>query len=43
MLDYAHGYSLINPQNTVKVVVRSEDGKTSYKAVDPLFLMKYDE
>lgn len=44
MLDYAHGYSLINPQTLREgVVVRSEDGKTSYKAVDPLFLMKYDE
>lgn len=43
MLEYAHGESILG--NTIRegVVVRSVDGKQSFKAVDPLFLIKYDE
>jgi hypothetical protein len=43
MLNYAHGESALG--NTIRegVVVRSVDGKTSFKAVDPLFLIKYNE
>ena len=43
MLEYAHGESVLG--NTIRegVVVRSTDGKQSFKAVDPLFLIKYDE
>ena len=43
MLDYAHGNSVLG--NTIRegVVIRSQDGKQSFKAVDPLFLIKYDE
>jgi hypothetical protein len=31
--------------NTIRegLVIRSLDGKTSFKAVDPLFLIKYNE
>ena len=43
MLDYAHANSALG--NTIRegVVLRSHDGKQSFKAVDPLFLIKYDE
>lgn len=43
VLEYAHGQSQIG--NTIRegVVFRSTDGKQSFKAVDPLFLIKYDE
>ena len=43
MLDYAHANSALG--NTIRegVVLRSQDGKQSFKAVDPLFLIKYDE
>ena len=43
MLEYAHAESVLG--NTIRegVVVRSADGKQSFKAVDPLFLIKYDE
>lgn len=43
VLAFAHGQSAIG--NTIRegVVIRSTDGKTSFKAVDPLFLIKYNE
>ena len=43
MLDFAHGDSVLG--NTIRegVVCRSVDGKQSFKAVDPLFLIKYNE
>jgi hypothetical protein len=43
MLDYAHSKSAIGDTLREGVVVRSRDGKTSFKIVDPLFLLKYDE
>lgn len=44
ILQYAHGQSALN-KNTLRegVVIRSQDGKQSFKVVDPLFLIKYDE
>lgn len=43
ILEYAHGISKL--YNTLRegIVFRSKDGKQSFKAVDPLFLLKYDE
>ena len=43
VLDMAHGDSVLG--NTIRegIVFRSQDGKQSFKAVDPLFLMKYNE
>lgn len=43
VLDYAHGQSQL--YNTLRegIVFRSKDGKQSFKAVDPLFLIKHDE
>lgn len=43
MLDMAHGESALG--NTIRegLVCRSLDGKQSFKAVDPLFLIKYNE
>jgi len=43
MLAYAHGESALG--NTIRegVVCRTTDGKQSFKAVDPLFLLKYNE
>lgn len=43
MLKFAHGNSALGKTIREGVVVRSLDGKTSFKAVDPLFLIKYDE
>lgn len=43
VLDYAHGQSAIGDTIREGVVFRSKDGKQSFKAVDPLFLLKYDE
>lgn len=43
VLDYAHGKSKIGDTFREGIVFRSEDGRRSFKAVDPLFLMKYDE
>lgn len=42
-LEYAHGESQLG--NTIRegIVFRSQDGKQSFKAVDPLFLLKYNE
>lgn len=43
VLDYAHGQSALG--NTIRegIVFRSKDGVHSFKAVDPLFLLKYNE
>lgn len=44
MLALAHGKSLINPSILREgLVCRTPDGKHSFKAVDPLFLLHYDE
>ena len=43
MLDYAHGESKLSETLREGVVVRSKDGKRSFKAVDPLFLIKHGE
>lgn len=43
VLEYAHGQSAIGDTLREGIVFRSKDGKQSFKAVDPLFLMKYDE
>lgn len=43
MLTYAHGESALG--NTIRegLVCRTQDGRQSFKAVDPLFLLKYNE
>ena len=43
VLDYAHGQSKLADTLREGIVFRSKDGKQSFKAVDPLFLLKYDE
>lgn len=43
MLGYAHNQSAIGDTLREGVVIRSADGKQSFKAVDPLFLIKYNE
>lgn len=43
VLDYAHGQSAIGDTIREGIVFRSQDGKQSFKAVDPLFLLKYNE
>lgn len=43
MLALAHGKSMIGDTIREGLVCRSLDGKQSFKAVDPLFLIKYDE
>ena len=43
VLGYAHGESKLYPTLREGIVFRSYDGKYSFKAVDPLFLIKYDE
>lgn len=43
VLEFAHGKSKIGDTLREGVVFRSTDGKRSFKAVDPLFLLKYDE
>lgn len=43
VLKYAHGQSAIGDTIREGIVFRSLDGTNSFKAVDPLFLMKYDE
>lgn len=44
ILEYANGNSVLN-KNTKRegIVFRSEDGKNSFKAVSPEFLIKFDE
>lgn len=43
VLEYAHGQSKLYDTLREGLVFRSKDGKQSFKAVDPLFLLKYDE
>lgn len=43
VLDYAHGQSQLHETLREGLVFRSKDGKQSFKAVDPLFLLKHDE
>lgn len=43
VLTYAHGQSAIGDTLREGIVFRSQDGKQSFKAVDPLFLINYDE
>lgn len=43
VLDMAHGQSVIGDTLREGIVFRSQDGKQSFKAVDPLFLIKYNE
>lgn len=43
VLDYAHGKSQLGETLREGIVFRSKDGKHSFKAVDPQFLLKYDE
>ena len=43
VLEYAHGKSALGSTLREGIVFRSQDGKVSFKAVDPLFLIKYDE
>ena len=43
VLEYAHGQSMIGNTLREGIVFRSKDGSKSFKAVDPLFLLKYDE
>ena len=43
VLDYAHGQSQLGDTLREGIVFRSKDGTHSFKAVDPLFLLKYDE
>lgn len=42
MLDFAHGDSALGHTIREGLVCRTVDGKHSFKAVDPLFLIKYD-
>lgn len=43
VLEYAHGQSKLYDTLREGIVFRSKDGKQSFKAVDPLFLLKHDE
>lgn len=43
VLNYAHGTSQLYDTLREGIVFRSSDGSRSFKAVDPLFLLKYDE
>lgn len=45
VLAYAHGKSVLYGSDTLRegIVFRSADGQRSFKAVDPLFLLKYNE
>ncbi len=43
VLAYAHGKSQLCDTLREGIVFRSQDGKKSFKAVDPLFLLKHDE
>lgn len=43
VIDYAHGMSAIGNTLREGIVFRSQDGKKSFKVVDPLFLLQYDE
>jgi hypothetical protein len=43
MLEFAHGDSALGGTIREGLVCRTLDGKQSFKAVDPLFLLKYNE
>lgn len=43
VLDYANGQSVLGNTLREGIVFRSEDGVHSFKAVDPVFLLQYDE
>lgn len=43
VLEYAHGKSQLADTLREGLVFRSKDGKQSFKAVDPLFLIQHDE
>lgn len=45
VLSFAHGKSVLTDSDTLRegIVFRSADGLKSFKAVDPQFLLKYDE
>lgn len=43
VLEYAHGKSQLGDTLREGIVFRSKDGQKSFKAVDPLFLLKYNE
>lgn len=43
VLEYAHGQSMIGDTLREGIVFRSINGKQSFKAVDPQFLLKYNE
>jgi hypothetical protein len=43
MLEMAHGESRLYPTLREGLVCRTFDGQRSFKAVDPLFLLKYNE
>ena len=43
VLSFAHGKSQLADVDREGIVFRSPDGKDSFKAVDPLFLLQYDE
>ncbi len=43
VLEFAHGPSMIGDTTREGIVFRTKDGIKSFKAVDPLFLLKYDE
>ena len=43
LLEYAHGMSVLYETLREGIVLRSKDGKQSFKAVDPLFLLQHDE
>lgn len=43
VLEYAHGKSALGDTLREGIVFRSENGVQSFKAVDPQFLIKYDE
>lgn len=43
VLEFAHGPSMIGDTTRESIVFRTKDGIKSFEAVDPLFLLKYDE
>lgn len=43
VLEYAHGKSRLHDTLREGIVFRSQDGRKSFKAVDPLFLIQHDE
>ena len=43
ILQYAHGPSALGNTMREGIICRTRDGKRSFKAVDPQFLLKYNE